>query len=59
MYLHLKLFLTRLLRKDIYKPSKCYAHMYQISNPNAQCDCKIWCKYPPNGTKVYVKTKIN
>ncbi len=36
----------RFMNKDINTPNKCYAIN---ANNNEICDCKIWCKFPPNG----------
>lgn len=51
-----KLIVTRFIRyikKDFYLPKKCNAKI----NSDTVCDCKIWCKYPPDGGKLaYIYT---
>ena len=54
----IKLLVSRAVRKDSYVPISCYAHKYHIPK-NDKCDCKIWCKYPPDGgTPVVIQQKI-
>lgn len=40
--------LTRLFYKDPVCPIKCYVDP-QLVSKNDICDCKYWCKYPPDG----------
>jgi hypothetical protein len=46
------IFIDRLVRyfaKDIYLPLRCYANKRQLLNRRDCCNCKIYCKKPPNG----------
>ena len=46
------IFIDRLVRyfaKDINLPLRCYANKRQLLNRRDCCDCKIYCKKPPNG----------
>lgn len=46
------IFIDRIVRyfaKDINLPSRCYANKQQLLNRRDCCDCKIYCRKPPNG----------
>ena len=46
------IFIDRLVRyyaKDINLPLRCYANKRQLLNRRDCCNCKIYCKKPPNG----------
>ena len=38
----------------IKPPYSCYAKLWSPSNMFEQCDCNIWCKYPPTRRKIYI-----
>lgn len=42
--------LIRYSRKDIYLPLRCYAKKKELFCKKQKCDCKIFCKKPPNGS---------
>lgn len=56
----LKLYISRILRKDMYVPQRCNAHNYMIPK-GTWCNCKIWCKYPSpgNSSKLYLREHNN
>lgn len=41
--------LVRYFAKDINLPLRCYANKRQLLNRRDCCNCKIYCKKPPNG----------
>ena len=46
------IFIDRILRhimKDHLLPRYCYATKKDFFCKSQKCDCKIWCKKPPNG----------
>lgn len=46
------IFIDRILRhimKDHLLPRYCYAKKVDFFCKTQHCDCKIWCKKPPNG----------
>ena len=48
---------VRSLQKDIYLPNICNAQYYNIQKCE-ECNCKIWCKFPPPGKPVYITEKV-
>ena len=43
--------IIRYLSKDIMLPTRCYATKKQLVSARDCCDCKIYCKKPPKGSK--------
>jgi len=50
--IHEMIFIDRILRyvmKDYLLPIRCYANKKDLFCTRQKCDCKIYCKKPPNG----------
>lgn len=46
------IFIDRIIRyvmKDYMLPIRCYANKRELFCKSQKCDCKIYCKKPPNG----------
>lgn len=41
--------LSRLHRKDLKVPRVCYALFHAPESLTHECDCEIFCKWPPRG----------
>jgi hypothetical protein len=41
--------ILRHIMKDHLLPRYCYANKKDFFCKSQKCDCKIWCKKPPNG----------
>ena len=39
----------RYFARDMFLPLRCYAKRTDLMNPKCTCDCKIFCKKPPDG----------
>ena len=44
--------ILRYISKDIMLPTRCYATKKQLVSVRDCCDCKIYCKKPPKGSKL-------
>ena len=53
-----RLYVSRVMRADVYVPKKCYAHHYiHHLYKGDTCDCVAFCKYPPKGDVMYISLK--